>query len=74
MDDNGNGASEERLRDVVSGSIPPSEHSHGIGVINVFKRLELNDPTLNHCRIMTNQEGGIRVILDLGHFSTEKQP
>ena len=70
VDDNGNGATQERLRNVMSGSIPPSEHSHGIGVINVFKRLELNDPTPNHCRILTNPDGGVRVLLDLGVFST----
>lgn len=69
IDDNGQGATEERLRAVMEGSVPPSEHSHGIGVQNVFKRLKLNDPEPNSCRIMRNADGGVRVLLDLGRFT-----
>ncbi len=68
IDDNGQGASEERLRAVMAGDVSPSEHSHGIGVQNVFKRLKLNDPEENKCRILRNAGGGVRVLLDLGRF------
>lgn len=68
IDDDGLGADERRLEDVAAGVIAPSEHAHGIGVGNVFKRLRLNDATPNGCRLLKNQSGGVRVVLDLGRF------
>lgn len=74
IDDDGIGAPERRLASVAAGSVVPSAHAHGIGVNNVFKRLRLNDPGANACRILSKREGGVRVILDLGPYSPERRP
>lgn len=68
VDDNGCGATDARLHDVMNGTMPPSLHSHGIGVNNVFKRLRLHHTEANECSIHNRVGGGIRVILDLGYF------
>lgn len=71
VDDDGLGASERRLAAVMAGTVPPSAHAHGIGVNNVFRRLQLNDSGRNGCRIQSKPEGGVRVLLDLGVFHSE---
>ena len=68
VDDNGLGVTEARLCDVVNGTMPPSPHSHGIGVSNVFKRLRLRRAEADGCSIQSRAGGGVRVILDLGYF------
>lgn len=68
VDDNGLGATDLRLRDVANGTMPPSPHSHGIGVNNVFKRLQLRCAEANECSIESHIGRGVRVILDLGYF------
>lgn len=68
VDDNGLGVTEARLCDVVNGTMPPSPHSHGIGVSNVFKRLRLRRAEADGCSIQSRAGGGVRVILDLGCF------
>ena len=68
VDDNGLGETEDRLRDVMNGTMPPSPHSHGIGVSNVFKRLQLRHAEADGCFLEGRAGGGVRVILDLGYF------
>lgn len=68
VDDNGHGSTDERLRDVKNGVMLPSPHSHGIGVSNVFKRLQLLHGEACDCSIERRSSGGVRVILDLGYL------
>ena len=71
VDDNGLGETAERLNDVMNGSLSPSPHAHGIGVNNVFKRLELRNPGESGCLIERRVGGGVRVILNLGPRSND---
>lgn len=68
VDDNGRGVTDERLQNVKNGVTSPSSHSHGIGVNNVFKRLQLRYTEASDCSIECRGSGGVRVILDLGFF------
>lgn len=74
VDDDGLGATDRRLAAVMAGTVPPSAHAHGIGVQNVFRRLQLQDSGHNGCRIQSKPEGGVRVLLDLGMFHPEPLP
>lgn len=67
VDDNGVGLPTERKKEIESGCIQPSVHSHGIGIHNVFERLRLVYGTPSYCSIQEKKGGGVRVILDLGN-------
>jgi sensor histidine kinase YesM len=68
IDDNGSGISHQRLRLLLSGKLPASTHSQGIGLSNVFSRLHLNYSDSSESTIQRKSDGGTRVILDLGTF------
>lgn len=67
VDDNGKGADADHLRAVMEGRQKPSTHSCGIGVTNVFKRLQLTHPEATEST-MIPMKNGVRVILDLGYY------
>ena len=73
VDDNGVGTSAQRLTQVMQGEVEASPHAHGIGVQNVFKRLELHKKKKGSKSIITqNSYHGVRVLLDLGPLQGEK--
>lgn len=68
VDDNGSGAPQRRLDQVLAGRVEPAAHAHGIGLKNVFERIRLTYAQADGCRIEAKRGGGVRVTLDLGRF------
>lgn len=56
----------EKIAQIMNGKIKPSPHSHGIGVMNVFKRLEYSEQNSTGGTIYGEEKTGTTIILDLG--------
>ncbi len=56
----------DKITQIMDGKIKPSPHSHGIGVMNVFKRLEYSKQNSTGGTIYGDEKTGTTIILDLG--------
>lgn len=56
----------DKIEQIMNGEIKPSPYSHGIGVMNVFKRLEYSEQDSTGGSIYGDEKTGTTIILDLG--------
>lgn len=56
----------EKIAQIMNGEIKPSPYSHGIGVMNVFKRLEYSEENSTGGTLYGDEKTGTTIILDLG--------
>lgn len=71
INNSGSAIQKEKIEQIMRGEIQPSPYSHGIGVMNVFKRLEYSEQDSMGGTIYGDEKTGTTIILDLGSLKHE---
>ena len=66
INNSGAAIQKEKIAQIMRDEIRPSPYSHGIGVMNVFKRLSYSEKNSTGGTIYSDEKAGTTIILDLG--------